>query len=457
MNTDPAVIEGIERAVEASPDNLELRLHLAELLAGAGRHGEALAHCRAVLEERPDHVPALRRAATAARAAGERERADSYRRLAEALAPTEEPGERRGEAPKTRPVETTASSGTGEDGEAPPTPPGVVPMRAPETTAERDDEGKDDREGSGAKVLRLRALDGGGDPVVEIEPPDVTLDDVAGMEEVKHRLNVAFLAPMRNPEMRRMYRKSLRGGLMLFGPPGCGKTFIARATAGEMGAHFIAVGLSDVLDMWIGSSERNLHEMFETARRSAPCVLFFDEIDALGQKRSHMRHNPAARGVVNQLLAEMDSVNADNEGVFILTATNHPWDVDAALRRPGRLDRMLLVLPPDEPARRAIVEMNLEDRPVENVDPDWVARKTEGYSGADLAHLVETAAEMAMEDSMTSGQARPIVQRDLKKALKEIKPSTRAWFETARNYAQFANEGGAYDELLAYMRSKRMV
>ncbi len=106
------------------------------------------------------------------------------------------------------------------------------------------------------------------------------------MEEVKKRLNLTFLAPLKNPEIRRMYAKSLRGGMMLYGPPGCGKTFIARALAGELGATFFSVGLSDVLDMWLGESERKLHEIFEAARRKAPAVLFFDEIDALGQKRS---------------------------------------------------------------------------------------------------------------------------------------------------------------------------
>ena len=125
--------------------------------------------------------------------------------------------------------------------------------------------------------------------------------------------------------------------------------------------------------MWLGESERHLHEIFETARRNAPAVLFFDEIDALGQKRSQMR-NSAGRNVVNQLLAEMDGVEVNNDGVFVLGATNHPWDVDTALIRPGRLDRMVLVLPPDEAARRAVVDLHLADRPAEGVDTAWWRR-----------------------------------------------------------------------------------
>jgi len=224
--------------------------------------------------------------------------------------------------------------------------------------------------------------------------------------------------------------------------------------AGEMGAHFLPIGLADVLDMFIGQSERNLHEIFETARRSAPCVVFLDEVDALGQKRSHMRHN-AARGTVNQLLTEMDGLSADNDGVFILGATNHPWDVDVALRRPGRFDRMVLVLPPDEPARQAIFKYHLRSRPIANIDLRELARRTDGYSGADLAYVSETAAERALLDSARSGTPRMIEMTDLLDALKEVRPSIGPWLDTARNVAQFANADGTYDELLGYLRKRR--
>lgn len=304
-------------------------------------------------------------------------------------------------------------------------------------------------------VVRLRVVADEGEFEGDIERPQTRLADVAGMEEVKRRLELAFLAPLRNPEMRRMYGKSLRGGLLLYGPPGCGKTFIARAVAGELGAAFLTIGLPDVLDMYVGQSEKNLHELFENARRSAPCVLFIDEIDALGRKRSFMRHS-AERNVVNQLLADMDSIGADNEGVFILAATNHPWDVDAALRRPGRLDRMLLVLPPDAAAREAILRASMDERPSSEIDFAKLAKQSEGYSGADLVHLADAAAEQAMSDSLASGTPRPIGMNDFAIALKETRPSTRAWFETARNYAQFANDGGMYDDLLTYMRKHKL-
>jgi SpoVK/Ycf46/Vps4 family AAA+-type ATPase len=271
---------------------------------------------------------------------------------------------------------------------------------------------------------------------------------------VKRRLHAAFLGPLEQPELREAYGKSLRGGLLLYGPPGCGKTFIARALAGELRSRFISVGLPDVLDMWVGESERKLHELFGTARRNAPCVLFLDEVDALGQKRSHLRHS-GVRNVVNQLLSEMDDVRSSNEGVFVLAATNHPWDVDTALRRPGRLDRTLLVLPPDEAAREAILRLHLRDRPVDDtLDLAPFAQRTRGFSGADLAHVCELAAEAALEEAIESGGVRPIEARHLAAALGQVSPSTRAWMEMASNFAMFANEGGAYDDLLAYMRKE---
>jgi SpoVK/Ycf46/Vps4 family AAA+-type ATPase len=208
--------------------------------------------------------------------------------------------------------------------------------------------------------------------------------------------------------------------------------------------------------MYVGQSEKNLHEIFSSARRSKPCVLFIDELDALGRKRSLMRHH-AGTSLINQLLAELDGAQYDNDGVYFLAATNHPWDVDSALRRPGRLDRMLLVLPPDGPAREAMIKHAIRDRPTENIDARALAERTEDFSGADVVHLCDSAAEFALEDSVTSGVTRPIQMGDFKNALKEVKPSTRTWLDTARNHAIYANEGGIYDDLLAYLKKRRML
>jgi len=437
MSIDPSVIAAIEAAVNAAPENAELRLHLATLLLGAGRAEEALDHCRKILAARPDHVGALEGAARASELLGDWQRGESYRRIAAALGGA-----------------AAAAPGAVEEPEAAPE------LKSLEDGLEEifgDDDDPEPEEGEGGLAEPRRVAEGDArEGHWEAETPGLKLSDVAGLEEVKRRLNLSLLAPLRNPEMMKLYGKSLRGGLMLYGPPGCGKTFIARAVAGEMGARFIAVGLSDVLDMYIGQSERNLRGIFEAARRSAPCVIFIDEIDALGRKRSLQRHS-GGRDVVNQLLSEMDSVGNDNRGVFVLGATNHPWDVDTALRRPGRFDRTLLVLPPDAEARAAILRYHMGQRPAEGVDLRWVAEKTDGHSGADLAHLVESATELALEESIETGRPRPVRQNDFKRALREIRPSTRPWFEMARNYAMFSNDGGMYDDLLDYLRAKRMM
>ncbi|ACU70995.1 AAA ATPase central domain protein [Catenulispora acidiphila DSM 44928] len=304
----------------------------------------------------------------------------------------------------------------------------------------------------------LAADDAGEDPegvpAHDVERPALTLADVGGLADVKERLQVSFLAPMRNPELRKIYGKSLRGGLLLYGPPGCGKTFIARAVAGEIGASFISVGISEVLELWFGASEKNLSELFELARRQTPCVLFFDELDALGQRRSQTRSS-MMRTVVNQFLTELDSVGADNEGVFVLGATNAPWDVDPALRRPGRFDRTVLVLPPDAPAREDILQYHLRDRPIAGIDLESLVARTDGFSGADLAYLCESATENALIDAVRSGEVRMMGMADFEAALKDVRPSTGPWFDAARSVALFANEGGAYDDLAAYFKNHK--
>ena len=392
-----ALLRSLRAAVEAAPDDVSLRVHLAEMLAAAGQRDEAVRQAAAALQREPDNAAALALVAK------------GY--------PERDPAPADAEAEALRRLDAELS--------------GIAPPMY---------------------------VDGEPAPVTEaydVESAQVRLADVGGMAAVKQRLEAAVLAPMRHPELGRLYRKSLRGGLLLYGPPGCGKTFIARALAGELDARFVAVSLADVLDMYIGQSERNLHELFQVAHRNAPCVLFLDEVDALGQKRSHLRHS-AARGTVNQLLAEMDGLAGD-QGVYVLGATNHPWDVDVALRRPGRFDRMLLVLPPDEPAREAIFRYHLRDRPIAGVDASRLAKLTDGYSGADLAHICETAAEHALLDSARSGTTRMISMADLERAVREVRPSIGPWLEIARNVAQFANEGGAYDDLLAYLRQRRLL
>ena len=311
--------------------------------------------------------------------------------------------------------------------------------------------------GSDSPLSEPRLVGTDGDPADwEVERAGVRLADVGGMTEVKNRLEASFLAPLRNPELRRLYGKSLRGGLLLYGPPGTGKTFIARAIAGEMGAGFLSVTISDILDPYIGNSEANLHNVFQQARDHAPCVLFLDELDAIGMKRSLSR-NSSMRSTVNQPLEELDGVGSNNEGVYLLAATNAPWDIDPALRRPGRLDRTLLVLPPDEPARAAILHTHLRERPVEGIDLQALARVTDGLTGADLSHVCDSAAEKALLDSVRTGRPRLMNMQDMDAALKEVRPSTGPWFETARAVVEYSDASGEYEDLRKWMKRHRLL
>ncbi|RSS53410.1 26S protease regulatory subunit [Streptomyces sp. WAC01280] len=440
MADESPLIRSLRTAVAAAPGDVPLRLHFAELLLSEGRNEEAVAEAAVALQHAPGDAAA---------------RALMMRAM--------------GMPPVAPPVVPPVTPPAAEKPAAPAVPAAPAP-EAPEAPAPEAPAPAFDWAAAEQQVQDLvgprfledpQAADGegaAGDVAAwDVDAPGaVRLADVGGMEEVKDRLEAAFLAPMRNPELRRLYGKSLRGGLLLYGPPGCGKTFIARAVAGELGANFLTVSLSDVLDMWIGASEKNIHDIFETARRQAPCVVFLDELDALGAKRSRTHHS-GLRNVVNQLLTELDGIasGAGNEGVFVLAATNVPWDVDIALRRPGRLDRTLLVLPPDAAAREAILRYHLRERPIEAIDLGKLVKVTEDFSGADLAHLCETAAETALLDSARSGAVRLITTKDLLGAAKQIKPSTEPWFAAARNVAMFANEGGLYDDLLAYLKRKR--
>lgn len=287
-----------------------------------------------------------------------------------------------------------------------------------------------------------------------IHKPTIGFDDVGGMANVKKEIEMKIIKPLLHPDLYKAYGKKVGGGILLYGPPGCGKTYIAKATAGQVNAKFISVGLSDILDMWIGNSEKNLHNIFEIARQNTPCVLFFDEIDALGASRSDMKQS-SGRHLINQFLQELDGVDNNNDGILVLGATNTPWHLDPAFRRPGRFDRIIFVPQPDDVARESILKLKLKNKPIENIDYAQIAKKIENFSGADIEALIDIAIEEKLESSFIDGIPKPISTKDLLNASKKHKASTQEWFSTAKNFALFANDAGLYDDILLHLKIKK--
>ncbi|WP_169983645.1 ATP-binding protein [Microbispora sp. H10836] len=445
---DDAGLHALREAARLSPDNLPLRRHLAEQLLAKGYLAEAEAEFRAALvlsPQDPDVVAGLAEAFVRQSAHG-----PALSVLEPLLA---EPGH----APRLGVIAARALLGEGDVAGAARryhdavsrdpslSDPDLAARLAPQPVPSPPPQAAP----SGAPYSA-----GGAD--AEVERSRVSFADVAGMEAVKDALRMKLLLPVQQPELFAAFGKRAGGGVLLYGPPGAGKTHLARAAAGELGAAFVNVGLADILDMYIGSSERNLRATFEMARRNRPCVLFFDEVDALAARRSDMRQ-AHHRQLVNQFLAELDGVDENaNEGVLVLAATNAPWYIDVAFRRPGRFDQLVFVPPPDPAARAAILRILCRDKPLAEMDFDAVAKVTDGFVGADLKGVVDRAVESKLHQSISAGRPLPLTTHDLLAVARATRPTAvKEWLGTARNYVLHANDSGAWDELMPWIDGKR--
>ncbi|RFC45430.1 MAG: AAA+-type ATPase, SpoVK/Ycf46/Vps4 family/Cyt c-type biogenesis protein CcmH/NrfG/MoxR-like ATPase [Verrucomicrobia bacterium] len=260
----------------------------------------------------------------------------------------------------------------------------------------------------------------------EFERPKGSFADVAGLEDVKQELLMRLVYPYEYTDLFRAYGKKAGGGVLLYGPPGCGKSLVCRALAGETKAAFYSLRLHQVLEMYIGCSEKNLNSLFQMARENAPSIIFIDELDALAGHRGEAKQHPA-RSVVNQLLIELDGHDGSNEGVLIIAATSAIANVDSAFLRPGRFDRRILVPLPCPDSRAEILRMQARNRPVAGLDYDRLAAMLQDYSGADIAQVFDVAAEDALRIAMRKKEIVPITMETIEVAIKKVEPSARYW------------------------------
>ncbi len=255
------------------------------------------------------------------------------------------------------------------------------------------------------------------------ERPNVKFEDIAGLEDVKEQIRIKLLYPFTHPEAASQYGIQPGGGMLLYGPPGTGKTLIARAVAGEINAAFFSITPSEIMSQWVGVAEQNIARLFAEAESHSLSVIFFDEMESLSPKRRASGSTIMVR-VVPQLLAELDGFEKRRNPLLLIGATNEPWSLDPAMMRPGRLDRLVYVPPPDTAARQKILEINLKEAPLDvDVALEQIADQTSGFSGADLSELARRTREKVFAGAVHEGIFRPIRRQDLLDVLQDMKPS----------------------------------
>lgn len=280
-----------------------------------------------------------------------------------------------------------------------------------------------------------------------VKTPSARFSDVGGMSELKEALRELIIFPLQDFELAESYGKKAGGSVLLYGPPGCGKTFIAEAVAGEANAKLVSAKLSELLDMYVGNSEKNVRALFEAAKQNAPAILFLDEVEALaGCKTDSGRWE---RSIINQLLVELDELDKTRSRVLVIGASNAPWLIDSAFKRSGRFDQLVYVGPPDERAREEILKIHSRGLPLsENVDFQLLARETHGFSCADVKALCARAASIPWREALQTKTKRKIELKDFQAALEKTCSTIAEWFAQQQNNPAVSSQQEAYKQLI---------
>jgi len=273
----------------------------------------------------------------------------------------------------------------------------------------------------------------------DFERPVGDLDSVVGLSKVKEVLRLKFVHPHRHPDLFRSYGMLSGGSVLLLGPPGCGKSALSRAIAAEAGARYLSVRPHQLLDMYIGNSEKNLNQVFELARANAPVVLFFDDVEAMASNRRENRSS-VPRSVVQQFLGELDVHAACHDGVLVLAATSTPWLLDPAFRRPGRFDPCLYVPPPNKEERKEIFLRLADGKPVGSLDLDLLAEKTPDFSAAEMAALFSRGVELSLSRSLSRNELVPLETGVFLELLPQFKPSLPEWWKRLKDGMKSADD-----------------
>ena len=283
------------------------------------------------------------------------------------------------------------------------------------------------------------------------EKPGIKFGDIAGLETVKENIKEAIVYPFKYPGEYRYFGVKPGGGILLYGPPGCGKTMLAAAAAAECDAAFINLKVSDIKDKYVGESEKNIKEVFTVARSYERAILFFDEIDSLAGERSASREGHE-RSLVSELLAQMDGLEAKDtvRKYLVLAATNRPWDVDIALRRPGRFDTTVFVPHPDVEARRRILELSLKGKPLSpSVRLDQITQKTEGFASVEIVAMCQMAAKIPLRERIREGKPRrKLTMADFEQVLTSQRTMLAPWYIKAAKELVGSDQIDMFGELI---------